>query len=100
MDNVEPIVDGDDVTLFFDVVDNTTGALVNPGTFSVVHRTPAGVETTYTFPTDGNVTRPAMGKFEVKLTLVGAGTHRGRATSTGPNRTKKWTLHAEPKVLA
>ncbi len=100
MDTKEPIIDGDDVTLFFDVTDNESAALVNPSAFGLTHRTPAGVETTYTYGTDGNVTRPATGKFEVKLTLTGAGTHRGRATTTGPNKTQKWQLYAEPKTLA
>jgi hypothetical protein len=64
--------------------DATEATLVDPATVTFMFRTSAGVETSYVFGTDAEVTKSAVGVYEfVAPTYAAAGAHYIRVKSTG-----------------
>ncbi len=71
---------GDTVTL--SAVFGQDGVLVDPGTVTLVLRTPDRTSTTYTYA-GGTVERDSLGTYSRDVLITLAGVHRYRWTSTG-----------------
>ena len=62
---------------------NTAGVVADPSTVVWLYRTPAGVETSYTYGASVSVTRVSTGVYEFTVpTITAAGSHAVRAKGT------------------
>ncbi len=62
---------------------NSTGAVADPTTATVLVRSPSGVNTTKTYPTDAEVVRTSTGVYYFDVTMGESGTWTYRFEGTG-----------------
>jgi hypothetical protein len=66
--------------------DPDTGVLTDPSSVTVVVRTPAGVETTYTFGVSSQLTKVSSGIYQLLIPLTLTGTYKWKWTGTAVDK--------------
>lgn len=83
MREMPEFVIGQEITSTVKFRNKTTGALVDPTTVIWKWRTPSGVETTYTYGVDSEVTKTGTGEYVGTITILEYGTHASKWKGTG-----------------
>ena len=65
---------------------NLAGAAIDPTTVSFSFKTPAGVTTTYVYPTDAQLVKDSTGNYHVDISADTEGTYYWRFFSTGTGK--------------
>lgn len=76
-----PYIQGDLIRLSADFF--TGGALTDPTTVKVIWKTPAGVSTTWTYPTNFELVKDAVGQFHADISVTAGGSWYFRWEGTG-----------------